>query len=72
MGALRAAVLTPAGTFSLLVVAAYLSVQGDACFQSGLHESMPSRKAGWFAFGATILVIYSLLLNCLTHQESIW
>jgi GDSL-like Lipase/Acylhydrolase len=30
---------TPIGSFSVLAIAAYLEVQGDACFQSGGHHS---------------------------------
>ena len=54
---------TPAGTFAVLVFAAYLEVQGDACFQSGLYHASGMRRVGWFLVGTTVLVCYSLFLN---------
>jgi hypothetical protein len=54
---------TPAGIFAVLVLAAYLEVQGDACFQSGLYHASGMRRAGWFLAGATVLVCYSLFLT---------
>lgn len=33
-------VSSPVGAFVVLAVAAYLEVQGDACFQSGLYQSL--------------------------------
>jgi hypothetical protein len=54
---------TPIGTFLVLVIAAYLEVQGDACFQSGLYHSSGSRRFGWFITGTIVLVSYSLFLN---------
>ena len=54
---------TPVGTFAVLSLAAYLEVQGDACFQSGLYHSSGMRRAGWFLAGAAVLVCYSLFLN---------
>jgi hypothetical protein len=56
-------VSTPAGTLAVLVFAAYLEVQGDACFQSGLYHASGMRRAGWFIAGAAGLVCYSLFLN---------
>ena len=56
-------VSTPAGTFAVLALAAYLEVQGDACFQSGLYHASGMRRAGWFLAGAAVLVCYSLFLN---------
>ena len=54
---------TPTGTFAVLALAAYLEVQGDACFQSGLYHASGMRRAGWFVAGAAVLVCYSLFLN---------
>ena len=56
-------VLTPIGVFVVLVLAAYLEVQGDACFQSGLYHSSGAKQIGWFITGALVLVCYSLFLN---------
>ncbi len=47
----------------VLAIAAYLEVQGDACFQSGLYHSSGTRRIGWFAAGTAVLVCYSLFLN---------
>ena len=63
MNQLTQIVSTPAGTFAVLVFAAYLEVQGDACFQSGLYHASGMRRAGWFLAGAGVLVCYSLFLN---------
>ena len=54
---------TPYGAFLILAIAAYLEVQGDACFQSGLHHASGAEQLGWFVAGAVVLVCYSLLLN---------
>lgn len=54
---------TPIGSFLVLVIAAYLEVQGDACFQSGLYHSSGSKRFGWFITGTIVLVSYSLFLN---------
>jgi len=56
-------VASPIGTFVVLALAAYLEVQGDACFQSGLHHSLGAKQIGWFVAGTAVLVYYSLLLN---------
>jgi len=53
----------PVGTFIALVIAAYLEVQGDACFQSGLYHSEGVKRIGWFVAGTVVLVCYSLFLN---------
>ena len=53
----------PLGTALILVIAAYLEVQGDACFQSGLYHASGAKRVGWFAAGAAVLVSYSLILN---------
>jgi drug/metabolite transporter superfamily protein YnfA len=63
MNQLTQIVSTPAGIFAVLVLAAYLEVQGDACFQSGLYHASGMRRAGWFLAGAAVLVCYSLFLN---------
>ena len=54
---------TPAGTFAVLVFAAYLEVQGDACFQAGLYHASGMRRLSWFLAGTAVLVGYSLFLN---------
>jgi hypothetical protein len=54
---------SPVGAFAVLVLAAYLEVQGDACFQSGLYHSSGVRQIGWFLAGTVVLVCYSLFLN---------
>jgi drug/metabolite transporter superfamily protein YnfA len=51
------------GAFVVLALAAYLEVQGDACFQSGLYNSSGARQIGWFVSGTIVLVCYSLFLN---------
>lgn len=54
---------SPVSAFVILVTAAYLEVQGDACFQSGLYHSYGAKRIGWFAAGTVVLVCYSLFLN---------
>jgi hypothetical protein len=56
-------VSTPVGAFVVLAIAAYLEVQGDACFQPGLYHSSGAKQVGWFALGTAVLVCYSLFLN---------
>ena len=56
-------VSSPLGTFVVLALAAYLEVQGDACFQAGLYHSSGQKRIGWFVAGAVVLVCYSLFLN---------
>jgi drug/metabolite transporter (DMT)-like permease len=56
-------VSSPFGIVTVLALAAYLEVQGDACFQSGLHRSTGWKKLGWFALGTIVLADYSLFLN---------
>lgn len=56
-------VANPIGAFAVLALAAYLEVYGDACFSSGLWQSTGTRRLGWFALGAAVLVLYSLFLN---------
>jgi len=56
-------VATPFGAGVLLLVAAYLEVQGDACFQSALYHASGAKRAGWVVVGSMVLVSYSLLLN---------
>jgi hypothetical protein len=59
----RQIVSSPLGTFVVLSLAAYLEVQGDACFQSGLYRSSGGKQAAWFVIGTVVLVCYSLFLN---------
>ena len=54
---------TPLGGLLVLALAAYLEVQGDACFQAGLYHSSGAKQIGWFVSGAIVLVCYSLFLN---------
>jgi small multidrug resistance family-3 protein len=54
---------SPIGAFFVLVIAAYLEVQGDACFQAGLHHASGASRIGWFLVGTCVLVCYSLFLN---------
>lgn len=56
-------VSSPLGAFLVLTLAAYLEVQGDACFQSALYHSSGAKQVGWFVAGAVVLVCYSLFLN---------
>jgi small multidrug resistance family-3 protein len=63
MPAFSQMVSSPIGAFVVLAVAAYLEVQGDACFQSGLFHSTGLKQAGWFVAGTVVLVCYSLFLN---------
>jgi small multidrug resistance family-3 protein len=56
-------VASPIGTVAVLALAAYLEVQGDACFQSGLYHSSGAKQIGWFIAGTAVLVCYSLFLN---------
>jgi small multidrug resistance family-3 protein len=56
-------VSNPAGAFAVLALAAYLEVQGDACFSKGLYHATGSMRWGWFVAGAVVLVAYSLFLN---------
>src|SRR6201999_3663601 len=53
----------PIGAFAVLALAAYLEVQGDACFQSGLYNAAGSRRFLWFLAGTAVLIAYSLFLN---------
>jgi hypothetical protein len=63
MSQLSQIVSTPLGVFAILALAAYLEVQGDACFQSGLYHSSGVKQIGWFVAGTLVLVCYSLFLN---------
>jgi hypothetical protein len=51
------------GALLVLALAAYLEVQGDACFQFGLHHATGVRRIGWFLAGTLVLAGYSLFLN---------
>jgi small multidrug resistance family-3 protein len=63
MSQLSQIVSSPFGVFAVLAFAAYLEVQGDACFQSGLYHSSGVKQIGWFVAGTLVLVFYSLFLN---------
>jgi hypothetical protein len=63
MNPLTQLVSNPVGAFLVLALAAYLEVQGDACFQSGLYHATGSRRLVWFLAGTLVLVAYSLFLN---------
>jgi hypothetical protein len=56
-------VSSPTRALAVLALAAYLEVQGDACFQSGLYRSSGAKQMGWFVAGTVVLVGYSLFLN---------
>ena len=56
-------VSSPLGAFVVLTFAAFLEVQGDACFQSALYHSSGAKQVCWFVAGAVVLVCYSLFLN---------
>lgn len=56
-------VASPIGAFVVLALAAYLEVQGDACFQSGLYHSSGAKQIGWFIAGTVVLACHSLFLN---------
>ena len=58
-----AVVSNPIGALLVLALAAYLEVQGDACFQSGLYHSTGVRRIAWFLAGTLVLALYSLFLN---------
>jgi hypothetical protein len=58
-----AIVSNPIGALLVLALAAYLEVQGDACFQFGLYQSTGLRRFGWFLAGTLVLAGYSLFLN---------
>jgi len=63
MNFLTQLVSNPAGAFVVLALAAYLEVQGDACFQSGLYHATGPKRLLWFLAGTLVLVAYSLFLN---------
>jgi hypothetical protein len=53
-------VSSPIGAFVVLALAAYLEVQGNACFQSGLYHSSGAKQIGWFVTG-TVVLVHALL-----------
>lgn len=55
--------VSPLGVFTVLALAAYLEVYGDACFQNALFHATGSRKILGFATGTAVLALYSLFLN---------
>ncbi len=52
----------PLAALAVLALAAYLEVQGDACFQAGFRQT-GSKQAAWFLAGTFLLAGYSLFLN---------
>jgi drug/metabolite transporter superfamily protein YnfA len=51
------------GFLVVLMVAAYLEVYGDSCFQEAIYQSSGLRRFAWFIAGTTVLAAYSLFLN---------
>jgi hypothetical protein len=56
-------VATRAGTFAVLLLAAFLEAYGDSCFQSGLHRTTGAARYVAFAGGALTLALYGLVVN---------
>ena len=56
-------VATRAGTFAVLLLAAFLEAYGDSCFQAGLYRASGAARYGAFALGAVTLALYGLLVN---------
>jgi hypothetical protein len=56
-------VATRAGTFAVLLLAAFLEAFGDSYFQSGLHRSSGVARYVAFAGGAITLALYGLVVN---------
>jgi drug/metabolite transporter (DMT)-like permease len=63
MNPLSQLVSNPFGAFAVLALAAWLEVQGDACFQAGLYNASGFRRLALFFAGTVVLVAYSLFLN---------
>jgi hypothetical protein len=55
MNQLRSVLSSSMGALVVLALAAYLEVQGDACFQLGIYHSSGLRRAGWFLLGTLVL-----------------
>jgi len=56
-------VTSPLGAFTVLSLAAFLEVSGDACFQSGLYRSTGLERVLWFAIGVLVLGSYGVFVN---------
>ena len=60
---LNQVVATRTGTFTMLLLAAFLEAYGDSCFQSGLHRSTGVARYVAFAGGMLTLALYGLAVN---------
>lgn len=60
---LQQLVATRTGTFAVLLLAAFLEVYGDSCFQAGLHRATGAQRYLAFAAGALTLALYGLVVN---------
>ena len=56
-------VATRAGTFAVLLLAAFLEGYGDSCFQAGLYRYAGAARYVSFAAGAVTLALYGLVVN---------
>src|SRR6516165_5887584 len=56
-------VATRAGTFGVLLLAAFLEAYGDSCFQQGLYRASGLARYAAFALGALTLALYGLTVN---------
>jgi small multidrug resistance family-3 protein len=56
-------VATRAGTLGVLLLAAFLEVYGDSCFQQGIHRTGGGARYAVFALGALTLACYGLVVN---------
>src|SRR6516164_9225366 len=56
-------VATRAGTFAVLLIAAFLEAYGDSCFQSGLYRASGAARYVAFVAGALALTLYGLTVN---------
>ncbi len=56
-------VATRAGTFAVLLLAAFLEAYGDSCFQAGLYRYAGVGRYVSFAAGAITLALYGLVVN---------
>ncbi len=52
-----------AGTFAVLLLAAFLEAYGDSCFQTGLYRSSGAVRYLAFAGGVITLSLYGLVVN---------
>jgi hypothetical protein len=60
---LRSFANNPIGGIIVLLTAAYLEAQGDACFQSGFYNASGPRRIQWLLLGTVALIAYSSFLN---------